>query len=209
MTEGVVKYRCDYRRGAAPDATAVHELQAWHGICRRLGLIGRDPGRYDGCAYGNLSRRLGHDRFLISGTQTGGKAGLTPDDFAWVEACDIAANRVRASGPAAPSSEALTHAALYRASSAARCVIHVHSPEIWHAAAALGLPCTDPQAAYGTPAMAQAVRELFDAGALARDQGLFAMLGHEDGIVSYGLDADMAGSLLIAALGRARRLDSA
>ena len=58
---------------------------------------------------------------------------------------------------------------------------------------------TPPDAAYGTPAMVTAVDRLLRA---TPSQGLFAMGGHEDGIVAYGTDLDAAGAQLVDALAR-------
>ncbi|MEJ2576847.1 MAG: class II aldolase/adducin family protein [Gammaproteobacteria bacterium] len=201
-TEGIVKYRLEFSDGPAPDATGTGALRAWQLICRRLELVGRDPARYGGCAYGNLSRRIARRRFVISGTQTAGHARPAPGDYTLVTEWSITDNRVNAEGPCRPSSESLTHAALYERDPAIHFVIHVHSPEIWHAAAALGLPATDPDVPYGTPAMAEEVWRLFDHGDLG-PAGVFAMGGHEDGVVAYGNDAASAGLPLIGLLAQA------
>ena len=66
-------------------------------------LIGRDPERYDGCAYGNISVRAQRG-FVISGTQTGGEPALTRDQLAWVVDFNVAENRLRAGGPVSVNS---------------------------------------------------------------------------------------------------------
>jgi hypothetical protein len=193
-TEGVVKYRLEYAPSPLPDGADLDGLFAWFRKCREKDLIGRDPRRYGGYAFGNISVRAGHG-FVISGTQTGGLDALTPEQLAWVRDFDIDANRLQAGGAMRPSSEAMSHGQVYRALPATGAVIHVHSPELWSCAEAMGLPMTPPSAAYGTPAMAAAVE-----GLLRRNPGhtgLFAMGGHEDGIVAYGCDIDRAGELLM------------
>jgi len=202
--EGVVRFRLDQRPGPPPTAAELAPLRAWHRICHALRLVGQRPDRYGGYAYGNLSRRSG-DGFLISGTQTGGREELGAGDYARVLAWDLEHNRVVACGPTRPSSESLTHAALYDAMRTAGFVIHAHSPEIWRHAGALGLPVTDPAVAYGTPEMAAEVLGLFRSGTL-EERGLFAMGGHEDGIVAYGPDDEAAGELLVTTLARAFQL---
>jgi hypothetical protein len=203
-SEGVVKYRLYHRPGPLPPGTATDDISHWFARCREVGLIGRDPARYDGLAYGNISRRMSTG-FLVSGTQTGGFDRLGPDDLAWVTACDVEANSLQSQGPARPSSEALTHALIYRVLPAVNAVIHAHAPAIWHQAVRLGLPGTPPDAAYGTPAMARAVVRL-----LAADPevpGLVAMGGHEDGVLAYGADLDSAGALLLETRTRALACD--
>ena len=203
--EGVVKFRLDHDPTARLDPDDLRPLIAWHHICRRLGLIGRDPDRYGGYAYGNLSRRSAAG-FVVSGTQTAGNAELDAGDYAEVLTWDPTANRVASRGPCRPSSESITHGMIYDAAEKAGFVVHAHHRAIWTAARRLGLAATGAEVAYGTPEMALAVQRLFDTGALPRDQGLFVMLGHEDGVVSYGADAEIAGGLMVTALARAMQL---
>jgi hypothetical protein len=200
--EGVVKYRLDHTPGAPRGLPEIGELPAWHQICHRLGLIGRNPERYDGYAYGNLSRRLSATSFVISGTQTSGDTQLDPSRYALVTGWAIERNAIRSTGPCEPSSEALSHAALYQRAAAIRFIIHVHAPELWDRAAALQLPVTDPFAPYGTPEMARSIWELFDRGLLG-DAGLFAMGGHQDGVIAFGQTATAAGTLLVSTLAQA------
>jgi hypothetical protein len=198
--EGVLQYRLEHRRGDLPPDAVLDPLFRWFRACRSRGLIGRDPARYDGLAFGNISVRAATG-FVISGTQTGGRESLGPDDLAWVLDFDAAHNRLTATGPARPSSEAMTHGQVYRALPAVNAVIHVHSPEIWARAAALGLPVTGRAAGYGTPEMAAEVERLL--APPAGVPGMIVMGGHVDGVISYGADMDTAGELLLAALARA------
>lgn len=202
-TEGVIKYRLDYTPAPAMEAAALRDLIAWHERCRALGVVGRDPRRYSGYAYGNLSRRLERG-FVVSCSQTGGQSVLTPDDYAWVLDCDFEQNRIRAQGPGKPSSEALTHGAVYAADDAVRAVIHGHTPLIWRRAEALDLPVTPADVAYGTPRMASAVHDLV---LRLGGRGLLVMGGHEDGVIAYGPDLDAAGALFSSVMHRAGRLE--
>ena len=202
--EGVIKYRLDFTPAPALDAALLDDLIAWHARCRALEVVGQNPDRYAGYAYGNLSRRLERG-FAVSGTQTGGKPALTPDDYAWALDCDPIRNRVRAQGPVKPSSEALTHGAIYAVDDAIRAVIHGHIPHIWRRAEALGLPVTPANIAYGTPDMAAAVRGIVRrCGA----SGLLVMGGHEDGVIAYGPDLNAAGERLTSVLRAAIRKSS-
>ena len=199
-TEGVIRYRLDYCPGALPPEVPLSRLFHWFLRCREKDLIGRDPARYDGFAYGNISLRA-KPGFIISGTQTGAKQGLSADDLSWVREVDPAHNRLSATGPAQPSSEAMTHGQVYLTLPAAGAVIHVHSRLIWRQASRLDLALTAAGAGYGTPAMATEVERLLRSA--AADRGAFAMGGHEDGIVAYAEDMDSAGSLLMDLLERA------
>jgi hypothetical protein len=188
-------------------------LAAWRGILARLGLLGQDPARYGGAGYGNVSARLGpfggaprgRRRFLVTGTQTGGRLQLTLADFCVVEDYDLARNRVRSSGPVPPSSESLTHGALYDIAPAARAVLHAHAPEVWRQARALGLPATRDGALNGTPELALEVQRLHRDGPLA-SLGILVMGGHEDGVLTFGASASEAGAILVRHLGRALEL---
>ena len=202
--EGVIKFAINFHRNHYVDRSMIAEINGWRQVCFRLGLIGQVDGRYDGCAYGNISSRhqAAHsDGFLITGTQTGGIPMLRPDDYCHVKGCDPDRNTIDAEGLIEPSSEALTHGQLYGLNPAINCVIHVHSPEIWQHGEALNLPVTDAGAAYGTIAMAEAVAVLIEEMGHP-DHGLFSMGGHQDGVVSFGASPKQAGELLVSTCAR-------
>ncbi len=202
--EGVIQFKLEFRRAQAPLHASLAELNAWRQILFRLGLTGKDPTRYQGLAYGNLSLRVGHLPYLVSGTQTGAKPSLSAADYCLVTDFDLENNQLRAEGPVEPSSEALTHGAIYAANRQAQCVIHIHSPEIWRCARRLGIRITDPALAYGTPALAKAVQRV------VRDisAGVIAMGGHEDGIIAFAADAEHAAMELLRHLAKALELES-
>lgn len=198
--EGVIRFDLDYRPGPPPAATLLVELDAWRLSFRRLGLLGRDPARYAGLAFGNLSRRTGAGAFIISGTQTGGLEQLTPAHYVTVLECDPDRNRVTAHGPLQPSSEALSHGMLYQSDPRIAWVMHLHSPAIFAAAPRLRLPVTDPAAPYGSPAMAGEIRRL---APVAGWPGLLVMGGHEDGVIAFGETAATTGELVLHTLAAA------
>jgi hypothetical protein len=206
--EGVIRFDLDYRAAPPLAAAELQSVNAWRRILFLLRLIGRDPGRYGGLGYGNISRRLAPPgtppevrRFVISGTQTGGLAELAPEHYAVVLECRPEENRVVAEGPVRPSAEALTHGALYAAADSLQFVMHVHSPDLWRQARGLGVPVTA-EVPYGSPAMALEVKRLL-ADSAAAAKGLFAMGGHEDGIVAFGHSAEAAGTVLLRYFARA------
>ena len=185
-TEGVIKFNLHYEASPVESSHALDELLHWRDVFFRLGVIGQDPARYGGYAYGNISYRLGSaNRFVISGSQTGGLEECGAEHYSIVDVCKVETNRVEARGPIAPSSESLTHGAIYALSEDIRCVVHGHAPLLWKNTEVLEIPATSREVEYGTPQMAQAIETLY------RDQGspalaLFSMLGHEDGIIAYG-----------------------
>ncbi len=207
--EGVIQFDLQWQAGPALPNAAWLEIDVWRQLLFSLGLIGQDAARYDGLGFGNISQRLppyhappAAREFVITATQTGGLATLDGCHYTRVLACYPEQNRVVAAGPRPPSSECMTHAQLYALDAGVRVVIHVHAPALWRQAALLGIPVTDPSIGYGTPAMAAAVESLYRHGDLAARR-LFAMGGHEDGIVAFGASAGAAGSRLIEAYAQA------
>jgi len=197
--EGVVKYRLNYTATPPVNPEIVAELNAWRTILYRLGLTGQDPRRYDGLAYGNVSIRQGTMAFLISGTQTGGQPKLSSEHYSLVTGFDLEQNLISAKGPIPPSSEALTHAAVYQSGSRIDCVLHVHAPEIWQKAETLAIPVTDRQVGYGTPEMAREVGHLVRTS----KSPVIAMGGHEDGIIAFSSTIEEAATSLIHSLAQA------
>jgi len=202
--EGVIKFSRRHTPATLPAWAELHDLQHWFVCCRQRGLIGQDPDRYCGAAYGNLSQRASHG-FLVTGSQTGGLETLGREHFAWVQEVDANRNLVVSSGPIAPSSESMTHAQLYSLLPEVNFVIHVHHKGIWEHAAELGLAITDPAAPYGTPHMAREVDRLLRQESVRQSCAL-SMGGHEDGIVTFGHDAQQAGETLLQILESSAKL---
>ncbi|OOV86607.1 class II aldolase/adducin family protein [Oceanospirillum linum] len=193
--EGVIKYRLDYTKTEACPSEPLEAIQQWRLTLFQLALIGQSPDRYGGLGYGNISIRHG-DGFIISGTQTGGVEQLSPEHYALVEYCNPLTNHIVAKGPVKPSSEALTHGTVYALDDTIQAVIHVHSPEIWLNRARLQMAETPADVPYGTPEMAQAVKNIWRQGLLSLNT-VFAMAGHEDGVVSFGRDMNEAGMAML------------
>jgi ribulose-5-phosphate 4-epimerase/fuculose-1-phosphate aldolase len=210
--EGVIKYVLDYAPSPAWPGDELCELNAWRKILFMTQLIGQDALRYGGAGYGNVSMRLPpYDKteqpfFVISGTQTGMLTDLMAEHYALVRECWPAENRVVAAGPIKPSSESLTHSMIYRLDESVRYVLHAHSPDIWRYAQALNIPLTRQSVPYGTPEMAEEVRRLFEETPV-REQRIFAMGGHEDGVVTFSASAEDAGNVMLDALARAFALE--
>jgi ribulose-5-phosphate 4-epimerase/fuculose-1-phosphate aldolase len=212
IDEGVIKFTVEHTEeplDARRHGDLICQLVAWREILQRTQLVGQDPARYGGAGYGNVSARVGppgsgagRRAFLVTGTQTGGKLRIGLGDFCVIEAYDSGRNWVRSRGPLLPSSESMTHGALFDLSPHIRFVLHAHSPTLWRRARTLRLPTTDPAIGYGTPAMARAVQALYRTTALS-ERKVLAMGGHEDGIIAFGHTAHEAGQALITELARA------
>ncbi len=199
--EGVIKYQLEHHFSGLEPVPGFDDLAACRRKLFKACLLGQDPLRYDGLGFGNISLRLPEPRgFLVSGTQTGGLPDPGPEAYAEVLTCDPLRGTLVSAGQAKPSSESLTHAQIYAFSPSVRAVVHVHSPELWRGAAGLGLPVTPIEAAYGTTAMVLAVQALWDSGAL-NTKRLFAMGGHEDGIIAFGASPGEAAQWIFNSLG--------
>jgi L-ribulose-5-phosphate 4-epimerase len=199
--EGVIKYQLEHTEKSINEKFSLSEINAWRTIIFRLGLIGQDPERYDNLGFGNISQRLDSQssQFIISSSQTGHIEHLSAEHYCLVVKADPQKNQIQSCGLYKPSSESLTHASIYAQDGNIQAVIHVHSPEIWNNTAALNLPHISADIPYGTVEMAIAVEQLFQSGDLQRTS-LFTMLGHEDGVVSFGINMQEAAWELIKCL---------
>jgi ribulose-5-phosphate 4-epimerase/fuculose-1-phosphate aldolase len=225
--DGVIKFCADHiytdciqssrNQDDSEEVLAYRIVEGWRQVFWRLELIGQQAQRYGGAGYGNISRRLtgqqtsGHQTsgqpFLISASQTGGASVLDERGYACVDAVSFEQNRVQSRGYRLPSSESLTHAAVYAASADVMMVVHVHSPAIWTHYAALSLSSIPADVAYGTGEMARAigaqVRMQAESG---RASGAAVMLGHEDGVISWGTMEEGAAMEMIRLYALAQRL---
>jgi hypothetical protein len=210
VEEGVIKFTLLYERSAPFPEDLLDDLSSWRNNLWKLGLIGQDKDKYGGYAFGNVSMRCDQElealtgcRFLVSGTQTGHLSDLASEHYAGIKACNLERNTVMAIGPVKPSSEAMTHAAVYEQGENIRVVLHAHTPLIWNAAASLAIPQTAKDVAYGTPAMAREIERLFQDTDVRRKR-IFAMAGHLDGVISFGPIAQEAGMVMLQTLARAQ-----
>ncbi len=204
--EGAIHFRYTLDVPSSADAIVTGQftqLAAWRTILRQLDLVGRDPHRYDGFAYGNLSVRDEADprRFYVTASQTGGDADFDYTKLVRIDRWNAGRFDVCATGVAPPSSESITHGMVYAADPTIAWVMHVHTPIIWRKARQLGLPVTTQDIAYGSPAMANAVSALL--GQHGSRPLAFATLGHEDGVFVCGATAHETGTSLVRILATA------
>ena len=152
-------------------------------------------GVYDnGIGFGNISIRE-DDGFIISGTRTGAIKTLTNEHYVKVTKWDYEKNWVECDGPIAPSSESMTHAAIYESDPKVMAVIHVHNLEFWKRLLNK-IPTTSKDVAYGTPEMAYEFKRLFEE-ADAGDKKIVVKAGHEEGVFSFGENLDKAGNVIL------------
>jgi ribulose-5-phosphate 4-epimerase/fuculose-1-phosphate aldolase len=191
MKEGYIKFNCRWIRDEAPEPDLVSEINVYRTKLFRAGLIGMYP---NGIGFGNISTRFDGKRFVISGTQTGGIEILDNTHYTTVGDFDLATNNVLCRGQVKASSESLTHAVIYQNVAEANAVIHVHSLQLWKKLL-FKVPTTSADVEYGTPEMAAEVIRLINSSDLGRIK-IFAMAGHEEGVVAFGKDVAEAFEIL-------------
>lgn len=169
------------------------QLNAYRRQLRELRLIGVHS---NGVGFGNLSIRDGATKnFYITGSATAGIPELTLEDCAKVVAYDFERNRVSYEGSTVPSSESLTHAAVYESDAKIGAVIHCHDSGLW-AVILNQAPTTSKTVKYGTPEMAYEIMRLFRMTDV-HGRRILAMAGHEGGIVTFGADLEEAFTVLM------------
>jgi L-ribulose-5-phosphate 4-epimerase len=195
---GSVKFTCQQVPLEIGSFPRFPELNEYRRKLLELGMIGVDA---NGVGFGNLSIRDGATlRFYITGSATGGISELMPSHYARVVAYDFARNWLRCEGAMVASSESLTHAAVYESDPTVFAVIHCHDMKLWAALLAAEAPATPKGVEYGTPEMAYAVRDLLKVEPVKRRK-IFAMAGHEGGIVAFGEEVADAFGILFRSRG--------
>jgi len=188
-----IKFSCECVAAEITSFDRLAELNAHRRKLLQLGLIGVDP---NGIGFGNMSLRDSVTaNFYITGSATGSIHELTLADCAKVVACDFERNCVQYEGSAPPSSESLTHAAIYESDATAGAVIHCHDFKLW-AAVLNEAPTTSKAAEYGTPELAYEIMQLCKRTDIP-SRKIIVMAGHEAGILTLGKDLGEAFAVLM------------
>jgi ribulose-5-phosphate 4-epimerase/fuculose-1-phosphate aldolase len=188
-----VKFSCERTATETTSFSGLAELNAYRRRLLPLGLIGMDS---NGIGFGNLSIRDGTtDNFCITGSATGGIPELTLADCAKVVAYDFERNWLQYEGSTIPSSESLTHAAIYESDPKTGAVIHCHDSKFWTALLNQA-PTTSKTIDYGTPQLAYEIMHLFKQSDL-RSRKILVMAGHAAGILTFGKDPEEAFAVLM------------
>ncbi len=188
-----IKFTCENAAAEITSFGGLTELNAYRRKLLQLRLIGVGS---NGVGFGNLSVRDGTtNNFYITGSATGGIPKLTLADCARVVAYDFKRNWLRYEGSAIPSSESLTHAAVYELDAEPGSVIHCHDLKLW-AALLNQAPTSSKAVEYGTPEMAYELLRLFKDTDL-QSRKILVMAGHEGGIVAFGRDLKEAFAVLM------------
>lgn len=193
-SEGYVKFNQEFRDGAPPPDGLIRDINLARTRLVDLGLIGMDE---HGIGFGNVSIRLpeGYEgAFIVSGTATGDTRVLGPEQYARVLEYDLAENSLVALGKTRASSESLSHGAVYSVREDVASVIHIHSRPLYNGMLQEGYPRTSAGAEYGTPEIAQDIRDI--AAASSGPSGVLVMTAHQDGVIAYGGSVEEAEQIL-------------
>lgn len=178
--EGVIKFDCRWTHADPTPDSVLDELIYFRDLLFDMNLIGVYS---DGIGFGNVSARV-PNAFVISASQTGHIARTNSAHYSRVTKYSVTDNWVECVGPMPASSESLTHAMIYDVFPAASAVLHIHNRDHWDRLLGV-VPTTGREIAYGTPAMAREIELLARSSNLSQER-IFAMAGHEDGIVAFG-----------------------
>ena len=184
IDEGVVKYSLEFTESEAIESKQIQEIESLREDLFTLGLIGAYAK--NGIGYGNISQKFEDSdfEFLITGTQTGDIENLEPKHYSIVTKIDFEKFTTYASGVTRPSSEAITHGAIYQISPKIKAVIHIHSEKLWNFMLKNGYLSTN-DVPYGSPEMVKDINEIYRVvDALANP--LFVMKGHFEGVFLFG-----------------------
>ncbi len=187
MNEGYIKFDYKFIDSLSPTYEIIEDVNGLRTALWDRGLLGILP---DGISFGNISKRVSESTFVISGSNTGKYRILSPDHYVYVNESDISSNLVVCSGKIPPSSESLTHLAVYCALPSVRFVVHFHNSKLWSKFLNI-FPSTSPKAKYGTVELANELRSLCKTLNPQIDN-IVILGGHKEGIVAF---AENIGSL--------------
>ena len=179
--EGVIKFKAEWIQHPPLHHNLMDELNITRQRLYKLGLIGCNE---DGIGYGNISTRFKKNSFIISGSGTGCVENTNINHYTLVKEFDFKTNSLLCEGPVIASSESLTHAMVYQCLANINSVIHIHHKELWKKLMHL-LPHTSKKVEYGTPEMAMEIQALLKETEICNHH-IFAMGGHEDGVIAFG-----------------------
>ncbi|PIN98509.1 MAG: hypothetical protein COT90_03985 [Candidatus Diapherotrites archaeon CG10_big_fil_rev_8_21_14_0_10_31_34] len=186
-----IKFNCNLIKGTV-EKEKIEELNYWRNKLFEMGLIGVYE---NGVGFGNISERTQGNKFIITGSTTGGKEKLDEKGYCKVTEFDFKKNSLSCVGKIKASSESLTHAAVYQSLAEVNAVIHVHNLKLWNYLLEKA-PATKKEVKYGTPEMAKELIRLVKEKE-AREKKIVVMKGHKEGIISFGKTLEEAGKTLL------------
>ena len=200
--EGIIKYKLYHTKVSVRFNELIGQLiHLRQELLKRrfIGVYPKNHPIFPMVGFGNVSMRYGEKGFVITGSQTSNIKELTSKELVLVTHWSIKDNTVYSTGLLEPSSEALTHAAIYECAESAKFVAHGHVVEIWENSEALGLDSTPRDAEYGTPDLAFAIKKLCIKDNRPR---IISLNGHDEGIIAWGTSPKQVLKLLDTAFDR-------
>jgi len=194
MDEGYIKFNaeCVSEKPVNSDMAA-DIINKWRARLYDISLIGMLE---NGMGFGNISMRTGDGKgFIISGSAIGNTRILKRKQYAKIVDFDFERNYVKFEGVIMPSSESLSHAAVYTADEEVHAVIHIHNQKMWNTLFGI-IPTTSMNAQYGTKELAYEIIELFSSGKVKKTD-MFVMGGHKNGLMSFGRDIKSAVGIIM------------
>lgn len=185
--DGYIKYSAQHQQIKDFDfgeeySSQIDEILKTRDYLHKLGLVGVYP---NGIGFGNCSFKIKNNEFIITGSATGEIENLQRNHLCLVEKFDIAKNMVFSKGNIQASSESMTHGAIYSANEKINCVLHIHSRKIFDRLKQTTKSLfTAENIPYGTPEMAFAVMN--EVKKFGKPNGVLVMLGHDEGVISFG-----------------------
>jgi len=195
MIDGVIKYQLDFNPSSPLKPSSFLEIESVRERLFALKLIGVQ----EGIGYGNISKRVDKNSFVITGTQTGHLKNLNSQHYSLIEKYRDEEFYLKSSGAIKPSSEALTHGTIYNLDENINAVIHIHSKSIWKFMLE-GNYLKTKNVEYGSIEMIEEVNRIFSINN-PLDNPKFVMAGHEDGVMVFGRDLKEAELTLFTILG--------
>jgi len=193
MDEGYIKFNYNWIKDKPIPINKLSEINKWRDKLYKLKLI----GAYDsGIGFGNISIRFENNTFIITGSATGNLRELSGNHYVLVTEYNLMKNSLTCKGPIKASSESLSHAVIYECLSDTNAVIHIHNLGLWEKLINK-VPTTNKNISYGTSEMANEIKRLFEESNV-RDEKIFVMGGHKEGIISFGKTLDEAGNTLLS-----------
>lgn len=184
MNDGVIKFNIrSWEKTTSLSDILYKEIECARKKLFELELIGEYHELKLG--YGNISKRLDKNIFLITGSQTGCYPNLDGKFYTTITDWDFSNNSVVCQGPIEPSSESLTHAAFYSANHFINCVIHIHDKILWLNMIKNGFVSTPAKADYGSIELYNSIFSIIK-DVNFNEPITIVMKGHEDGILFAG-----------------------
>ena len=193
--DGIIKYNFDFTKTSPLENNLWEDIEEVRERLYKLNIIGVYP---NGIGFGNISKRVSSNSFVITGTQTGDLETLVGKHYSLVEEFSDSEYYLKSSGMVKPSSEALTHGTIYNLSEDIKAVIHIHSLALWRFMIDNGYLVTN-DVEYGSREMIADIQKLYEQNSL--ENAKFAMLGHEEGIITFGATLKEAELILLELVG--------